>query len=40
MPGIVYTKGDINWFYEALCKRVEKDALKVLWDDLTSLSFK
>lgn len=40
VPLIAYTKGDINWFRETLHKRVEKDDLHVLWDDLTSLSFK
>lgn len=39
MPSTVYAKGGINGLYEALYKRVEKDAQSVFWDDLTSLSF-
>lgn len=35
MPLIAYTKGDINLFCETLYKRVKKDDLNVLWDDLT-----
>lgn len=39
MPSTVYAKGGINGLYEALYKKVEKDAQSVFWDDLTSLSF-